>query len=50
MIQDKQKLKNKKQQQRENIWKKRYLNALKKCYRATKSHRVAHIKFVQTYQ
>ncbi len=50
MIQDKQKLKNERQQQREEIWKKRYLNALKKRYKATKSHRAACIKFVQTYQ
>ena len=50
MTQDRQKLKNERQQQREEIWKKRYLNALKKCYRATKSHRAARIKFVQTYQ
>ncbi len=50
MTQDRQKLKNERQQQREEIWEKRYLNALKKCYRATKSHRAARIKFVQTYQ
>ncbi len=50
MIQDRQKLKNERQKKREVIWKKRYLNALKKCYRATKSHRTARIKFVQTYQ
>ncbi len=50
MTQDRQKLKNERQQQREETWEKRYLNALKKCYRATKSHRTACIKFVQTYQ
>ncbi len=50
MIQDKQKLKNERQKKREVIWEKRYLNALKKCYRATKLHRAACIKFVQTYQ
>ena len=49
MIQNRQKLKNKRQQQREEIWKKRYLNALKKCYRVTKSHRAVCIKFIQTY-
>ncbi len=31
MIQDRQKLKNERQKKREVIWKKRYLNALKKC-------------------
>ncbi len=31
-------------------WEKRYLNALKKCYRATKPHRAARIKFVQAYE
>ncbi len=50
MTQDRQKLKNERQQQRKEIWEKRYLNALKKCYRATKSHRTACIKFVQIYQ
>jgi len=50
MTQDRQKLKDERQQQREEIWEKRYLNALKKCYRATKPHRAACIKFVQTYQ
>ncbi len=44
MTQDRQKLKNERQQQREETWEKRYLNALKKCYRA------ARIKFVQAYQ
>ncbi len=50
MTQDRQKLKNERQKKRKKIWKKRYLNALKKCYRATKFHRAACIKFVQTYQ
>jgi len=50
MTQDRQKLKNERQQQREETWEKRYLNALKKCYRATKPHRAARIKFVQAYQ
>ena len=50
MIQDRQKLKDERQQQREEAWEKRYLNALKKCYKATKLHRAARIKFVQTYQ
>ncbi len=50
MTQDRQKLKNKRQKKRKEIWEKHYLNALKKCYRVTKSHRAAHIKFVQTYQ
>ena len=50
MTQDRQKLKNERQQQHEEIWKKRYLNALKKCYRITKLHKAACIKFVQTYQ
>jgi len=50
MTQDRQKLKNERQKKREVIWEKRYLNALKKCYRATKSHRTARIKFIQTYQ
>jgi len=49
MTQDRQKLKDERQQQREETWEKRYLNALKKCYRATKPHR-ARIKFVQAYQ
>ena len=39
MTQDRQKLKDERQQQREEAWEKRYLNALKKCYRATKPHR-----------
>ncbi len=50
MTQDRQKLKDERQQQREEAWEKRYLNALKKCYRATKPHRAARIKFVQAYQ
>jgi len=50
MTQDRQKLKDERQQQREEAWEKRYLNALKKCYRATKPHRTARIKFVQAYQ
>ena len=50
MIQDRQKLKDERQQQREEAWEKRYLNALKKCYRTTKPHRAARIKFVQAYQ
>ncbi len=50
MTQDRQKLKNERQKKREVTWEKRYLNALKKCYRATKPHRTARIKFVQTYQ
>jgi hypothetical protein len=47
---DRQKLEDERQQQREEAWEKRYLNALKKCYRATKPHRAARIKFVQAYQ
>ncbi len=47
MIQDRQKLKDERQKEREEAWEKRYLNALKKCYRATKPHRAARIKFVQ---
>ncbi len=50
MIQDRQKLKNERQKKRKVIWEKRYLNELKKCYRATKLHRAARIKFVQIYQ
>ena len=50
MTQDRQKLKNERQKKREVIWEKHYLNELKKCYRATKSHRAACIKFIQTYQ
>jgi len=50
MTQDRQKLKDERQQQREEAWEKRYLNALKKCYRATKPYRAARIKFVQAYQ
>ncbi len=50
MTQDRQKLKDERQQQREEAWKKRYLNALKKCYRATKPHRAVRIEFVQAYQ
>jgi len=50
MTQDRQKLEDERQQQREEAWEKRYLNALKKCYRATKPHRAARIKFVQAYQ
>ncbi len=50
MTQDRQKLKNERQKKREATWEKRYLNKLKKCYRATKLHRAARIKFVQTYQ
>jgi len=50
MTQDRQKLKDERQKKREVIWEKRYLNELKKCYRATKPHRAARIKFVQAYQ
>ncbi len=50
MTQDRQKLKDERQQQREEAWEKRYLNALKKCHRATKLHRTARIKLVQAYQ
>ncbi len=50
MTQDRQKLKNERQKKREAAWEKRYLNALKKCYRITKLHRAARIKFVQAYQ
>ncbi len=50
MTQDRQKLKDERQKKREAAWEKRYLNALKKCYRATKPHRAARIKFVQAYQ
>jgi len=49
MTQDRQKLEDERQQQREETWEKRYLNALKKCYRA-KPHKAARIKFVQAYQ
>ncbi len=50
MTQDRQKLEDERQKEREAAWEKRYLNALKKCYRATKPHRAARIKFVQAYQ
>jgi len=50
MTQDRQKLEDERQKKREETWEKRYLNALKKCYRATKPHRAARIKFVQAYQ
>ncbi len=50
MTQDRQKLKDERQKERKEVWEKRYLNALKKCYRATKPHRAARIKFVQAYQ
>jgi len=43
MTQDRQKLEDERQQQREEAWEKRYLNALKKCYRATKPHRAARL-------
>ncbi len=46
MTQDRQKLKDERRQAGE----KRYLNALKKCHRATKPHRTAPIKLVQAYQ
>ncbi len=50
MIQDRQKLKDEKQQQREEVREKRYLNALKKVYRATRPHRAARIKLVEGYR
>ncbi len=50
MTQDRQKLEDERQQQREEAWEKRYLNALKKCYRATKPHRAARIKLVEGYR
>ncbi len=50
MTHDRQKLKNERQKKREVTWEKRYLNELKKCYRAIKPHRTARIKFVQVYQ
>ncbi len=49
MTQDRQKLKNKKQQQREETREKRYLNALK-VYRATSPHRTARIKLVEGFR
>lgn len=49
MIQDKQKLKNEKQQQREETREKHYLNALKKIYRAARLYRTARIKLVENY-
>ncbi len=50
MTQDRQKLKGQRQKDREVTEEKRYLNGLKRCYKATKSHRAARIKFVQAYQ
>ncbi len=50
MTQDRQKLKNEKQQQREEVREKCYLNALKKVYRATRPHRAARIKLVEGYR
>ncbi len=47
MTQDRQKLEDERQKKREVAGEKRYLNALKKCYRATSA---ARIKFVQAYQ
>jgi hypothetical protein len=50
MTQDRQKLEDEKQQQREEAREKRYLNALKKCYRATRPHRAARIKLVEGFR
>ena len=41
---DRQKLKEERQRDREKAWEKRYLNALKGCYRATKLKRASRIK------
>ena len=39
-----------KQQQREEAREKRYLNALKKVYKATRPHRTARIKLVEGFR
>ena len=44
MTLDRQKLEEERQRDREKAWKKRYLNALKGCYRATKPKRASRIK------
>jgi len=43
-------LKDEKQQQREEAREKRYLNALKKVYKATRPHRTARIKLVEGFR
>ena len=43
------KLKNEKQQQREEIEKKRYLNALKKIYKIIKPYKITRNKLVEAY-
>jgi len=50
MTQDRQKLEDERQRQREEAEEKRYLNGLKKCYKATKPHRAARIKLVEGYR
>ena len=44
MTLDRQKLEEERQRDREKAWEKRYLNALKRCYRATKPKRASCIK------
>ena len=44
MTLDRQKLEEERQRDREKAWEKRYLNALKRCYRATKPKRASRIK------
>ncbi len=50
MTQDRQKLEDEKQQQREEAREKRYLNGLKKVYKATRPHRAARIKLVEGFR
>jgi len=50
MTQDRQKLEDERQKEREVAGEKRYLNALKKVYKATKPHRAARIKLVEGYR
>jgi len=50
MTQDRRKLEDEKQQQREEAREKRYLNALKQVYKATRPHRAARIKLVKGFR
>ncbi len=50
MTQDRQKLKDQRQKNREVTEEKRYLNGLKKVYKATKPYRAARIKLVKGFR
>ena len=50
MTQDRQKLEDERQRQREEADEKRYLNGLKKLYKSTRPHRAARIKLVEGFR